>query len=91
MQQELGAMNGTMVLRDPNGTHRLANDWGNFYKRMGINPARAPANPSTIRSNALPALHARGSAGAAGTISEYFERYLSDRKIHQAPPTIRPH
>ncbi|MEL6181622.1 MAG: hypothetical protein AAFS10_21870, partial [Myxococcota bacterium] len=35
MQDELEAMNGTMVLRDPNGVHPLVNNWGDFYTRMG--------------------------------------------------------
>lgn len=91
MQEELRSMNGTMVLRDPNGTHKLADNWGNFYSRMGIRPGGAPSNPGSIRSGRLPTLHAKGSRGARGTIAEYFERYLTDRRIHQAPPAIRAH
>ena len=48
MMAELTAMNGTMVLHDPNGVHPLANNWGDFYSRMGIDPATAPADPKTI-------------------------------------------
>lgn len=91
MREELNAMSGTMVLRDPNGTHQLAANWANFYSRMGINPSGLPANPMGIRAGRTPRLHPRGSRGARGTIAEYFERYLADRRIHQAPPPIRAH
>lgn len=91
MLPELASMDGTMVIRDPNGTHQLTNGWGNFYTRMGLRSAGFPANPAAIRARRLPTLHPTGSPGAKGTISAYFERYLADRRIHQAPPAIAPH
>ena len=49
MQEELAAMSGTMVLNDPNGVHELAGGWGDFYTRMGIDPAQAPQDPTGER------------------------------------------
>src|SRR4051812_28192736 len=88
MMQELTAMNGTMVLHDPNGAHPLAHNWGNFYSRMGIDPARAPADPRTITPGSLPPL--LPPAQRHGTIASYFNDNVDDEKIHQAPPPISP-
>lgn len=88
MQEELTAMNGTMVLHDPNGVHPLANNWGDFYTRMGIDPARAPADPRTITPNTLPPLLPPNQR--QGTISSYFNDHVDNEKIHEAPPPIAP-
>jgi len=88
MMQELNAMSGTMVLHDPNGAHPLANNWGDFYTRMGIDPARAPADPRTIRPGSLPPL--LPSAQRQGTISSYFNDSVDNEKVHEAPPQIAP-
>jgi hypothetical protein len=90
MQLELQAMSGTMVLHDPNGAHPLAGNWGDFYTRMGIDPARAPADPTTIRADSLPPLLPAGDPRRRGTISEYFEDGLTDERVHEAPPSIAP-
>ncbi len=90
MQTELRAMSGTMVLHDPNGAHPLANNWGDFYTRMGIDPARAPADPRTIRADSLPPLLPATDPRRRGTIAEYFESGLTDEKVHEAPPAIAP-
>jgi hypothetical protein len=88
MMQELTAMNGTMVLHDPNGAHPLAHNWGNFYSRMGIDPSRAPADPRTITPGSLPPL--LPAAQRRGSISSYFNDNVDDEKVHQAPPAISP-
>jgi hypothetical protein len=88
MMQELAAMNGTMVLHDPNGAHPLASNWGNFYTRMGIDPSRAPADPRTITPGSLPPL--LPAAQRQGTISSYFNDNVDNEKIHEAPPAISP-
>lgn len=88
MMQELAAMNGTMVLHDPNGVHPLANNWGDFYTRMGIDPSRAPADPRTITPGSLPPL--LPAAQRQGTISSYFNDNVDNEKIHEAPPPISP-
>jgi|GEM_PF-3585239 len=88
MMQELNAMSGTMVLHDPNGAHPLANNWGDFYTRMGIDPARAPADPRTISPGALPPL--LPASQRTGTISSYFNDNVDNEKIHEAPPQIAP-
>ena len=85
MQEELRAMDGTMSFRDPNGVHSLTNHWGDFYTRMGIDPATAPADPRTIRPNQLPALLGQQDPRRSGTISEYFESGLTDENVHHAP------
>jgi hypothetical protein len=90
MQLELQAMSGTMVLHDPNGVHPLANNWGDFYTRMGIDPATAPADPRTIRADQLPPLLPPGDPRRRGTIAEYFEGGLTDERVHEAPPPIAP-
>jgi hypothetical protein len=84
MMQELAAMNGTMVLHDPNGAHPLANNWGNFYTRMGIDPSRAPADPRTITPGSLPPL--LPAAQRQGTISSYFNDNVDNEKFQEAPP-----
>lgn len=89
MQEELTAMNGTMVLHDPNGVHQLTPNWGDFYTRMGIDPATAPADPTTITPENLPALLPANDPRHAGTIDEYFSQGLNDQNIHRAPPPIR--
>ena len=91
MQEELAAMSGTMVLHDPNGAHALIGNWGDFYTRMGIDPAQAPADPTTVRPGSLPPLRGRGDPRSRGTISEYFESGLDSRRIHNAPPPITNH
>lgn len=88
MMQELTAMNGTMVLHDPNGAHPLAHNWGNFYTRMGIDPSRAPADPRTITPGSMPPL--LPPAQRQGTIASYFNDNVDNEKIHQAPPPISP-
>lgn len=88
MMQELNAMSGTMVLHDPNGAHPLANNWGDFYTRMGIDPSRAPADPRTITPGSLPPL--LPAVQRQGTISAYFNDNVDNEKIHEAPPTIAP-
>ena len=88
MMQELQAMSGTMVLHDPNGVHPLANNWGDFYTRMGIDPARAPADPRTITPGTLPPL--LPAAQRRGSISSYFNDNVDNEKIHEAPPQIAP-
>jgi len=88
MMQELNAMSGTMVLHDPNGVHPLANNWGDFYTRMGIDPTRAPADPRTITPGSLPPL--LPAAQRQGTISAYFNDNVDNEKIHEAPPPIAP-
>ena len=88
MQEELGAMSGTMVLNDPNGVHQLAPNWGDFYTRMGIDPAQAPADPTTITPDNMPPLLNSNDPRNRGTINEYFEQGLTDQNIHNAPPNI---
>ena len=47
MQPELRDIAGTMALNDPRGKIPLlpnGGNWGDFYTRMGIDPARAPRN-----------------------------------------------
>lgn len=88
MMQELTAMNGTMVLHDPNGAHPLAHNWGNFYTRMGIDPSRAPADPRTITPGSLPPL--LPPAQRQGSIASYFNDNVDNEKVHQAPPPISP-
>lgn len=90
MQAELTAMNGTMVINDPNGVHPLRENWGDFHSRMGLVPSSGPTNLASINANNLPAVHAAGSEGTRGTIAEYFTKYLTDGRIHQAPPPIAP-
>lgn len=90
MQRELAAMSGTMTLTDPNGTHPLANNWGSFYTRMGIDPATAPADPRTITPDRLPPLVSPGDPRRRGTISEYFNDNVTDDNIHSAPRSIAP-
>lgn len=91
MQEELTSMNGTMVINDPNGVHPLRDNWGDFNTRMGISPRTAPQNSATINPDRLPPMHAAGSAGMRGTIAEYFFNFLTNARIHQAPPAIAPH
>jgi hypothetical protein len=91
MQEELAAMSGTMVLHDPNGAHALIGNWGDFYTRMGIDSSQAPADPTTVRPDALPPLRGRGDRRSRGTIAEYFEGGLDSRRIHNAPPRISNH
>jgi hypothetical protein len=88
MMEELQAMSGTMVLHDPNGAHPLANNWGDFYTRMGIDPSQAPADPRTITPGTLPPLLPR--AQRQGTISSYFNDNVDNEKVHEAPPPIAP-
>ena len=93
MMEELAAMSGTMVLNDPNGAHALTGNWGDFYTRMGIDPARAPADPRTITPDNLPPL--LPPERRRGTIASYFEDNLdgttpTGERIHQAPPAIAP-
>lgn len=88
MMQELTAMGGTMVLHDPNGVHPLANNWGDFYTRMGIDASRAPPDPRTITPGTMPPL--LPAARRQGTISAYFNDNIDNEKIHEAPPTIAP-
>jgi Domain of unknown function (DUF4157) len=88
MMQELTAMGGTMVLHDPNGVHPLANNWGDFYTRMGIDRSRAPQDPRTITPGSLPPL--LPAAQRQGTISSYFNDNVDNEKIHEAPPAIAP-
>ncbi|MEO1448349.1 MAG: hypothetical protein AAFV07_02415 [Bacteroidota bacterium] len=88
MQEELRAMSGSMVLRDPSGTHNLIGNWGDFYTRMGIDPATAPRDPRTIRPDNLPPMHGRGHRMRSGTINEYFEDNITNRATHQAPPNL---
>lgn len=88
MMQELNSMSGTMVLHDPNGAHPLANNWGDFYTRMGIDKSRAPADPRTITPGSLPPL--LPAAQRQGTISQYFNDNVDNEKVHEAPPVITP-
>ncbi len=88
MMDELRAMSGTMVLHDPNGAHPLANNWGDFYTRMGIDASRAPADPRSITPGTMPPLLPRNQRD--GTISSYFGDNVTDEKIHEAPPSIAP-
>ncbi len=88
MMEELNAMSGTMVLNDPNGAHPLANNWGDFYTRMGIDPSRAPADPRTITPGTLPPL--LPASQRQGTISSYFNDNVDNEKVHEAPPAIAP-
>lgn len=88
MMDELRAMSGTMVLHDPNGVHPLANNWGDFYTRMGIDASRAPADPRTITPGTMPPLLPRNQRD--GTISSYFGDNVTNEKIHEAPPSIAP-
>ncbi|HEX3765982.1 MAG TPA: DUF4157 domain-containing protein [Kofleriaceae bacterium] len=88
MMEELTAMNGTMVLHDPNGVHPLHNNWGDFYTRMGIDPTRAPADPRTITPGTMPPL--LPASQRQGTISSYFNDNVDNEKIHEAPPPISP-
>ena len=93
MQAELQAMSGTMQLNDPNGAHPLANNWGDFYTRMGIDPATAPANPRDITPANLPPLLNPGDPRRRGTISEYFNDNTDGTRtdnIHSAPTAIAP-
>ncbi|HTJ44103.1 MAG TPA: DUF4157 domain-containing protein [Kofleriaceae bacterium] len=88
MQAELRAMSGTMTLHDPNGAHPLANNWGDFYTRMGIDPATAPPDPRTITPGTIPPL--LPAARRRGTIGSYFGDNVDDERVHEAPPTITP-
>jgi hypothetical protein len=93
MVAELTAMNGSMVLHDPNGVHPLANNWANFYARMGIDPTTAPPNPRDIRPDHMPALLPAGRRD--GTIGTYFEDNVdgttaTGEHIHDAPGAIAP-
>ena len=88
MQQEMAAMSGTMVLHDPNGAHPLANNWQDFYTRMGIDPRTAPKDPTTITPGNLPPL--LPAAQRQGTIASYFNDNLTDEKVHEAPRDIAP-
>jgi Domain of unknown function (DUF4157) len=88
MMQELQAMSGTMVLHDPNGAHPLANNWGDFYTRMGIDPTKAPRDPRTITPGTLPPL--LPASQRRGTISSYFNDNVDNEKVHEAPPPIAP-
>lgn len=90
MTEELDAMDGTMVLRDPNGIHPLVPGWRHFYTRMGIDPARAPSDPSTIRPGGLPPLAGRHPSGR-DTIADYFTDNVENTNIHNAPRPIRDH
>lgn len=90
MQTELAAMSGTMVLRDPNGTHALTANWQDFYTRMGLDPARTPPL-SQINASNLGELLSNHDPRRHGTISEYFETYLTDGNIHHAPTANREH
>jgi len=88
MKVELQAMAGTMNLHDPNGTHPLVGGWQDFYTRMGLDPAKTPPLRDIRASNL-------GELAAAekrhGTISEYFEQNVTNKKIHEAPPNIASH
>jgi hypothetical protein len=88
MQVELAAMSGTMVLRDPNGSHPLTANWQDFCTRMGLDPARTPPldqiNADNLGELASP-------ENRRGTISEYFEEGLTDRRIHNRPSNISEH
>jgi hypothetical protein len=81
-------MSGTMVLHDPNGVHPLANNWGDFYTRMGIDRSKAPPDPRTITAGSLPPL--LPSAQRNGSISSYFNDNVDNEKVHEAPPAIAP-
>jgi hypothetical protein len=88
MQEELRAMSGTMVLRDPNGVRALAPNWGDFYTRMGIDPSTAPADPNSITPSTLPPMRNSSDPRNAGTINEYFSQGLNNQRIHDAPRPI---
>ena len=88
MQQELAAMAGTMSLRDPNGVHPLIANWGDFYTRMGIDPATAPRDPRTITPAMLPPVLRPGQPNYAGTINQYFSDGLTNAPVHGAPRGI---
>jgi len=88
MKDEMAAMSGTMVLHDPNGAHPLANNWQDFYTRMGIDPRTAPKDPTTITPGNLPPL--LPAAQRQGTIGSYFGDNLTNEKIHEAPRDIAP-
>jgi hypothetical protein len=85
---ELEAMAGTMNLHDANGTHPLVGGWGDFYTRMGLDPATTPALEDIDADN-LGELLPRSERD--GTISAYFEDYVTDRRVHNAPSNIAPH
>lgn len=89
MMEELTAMNGTMVLRDPNGVHELVDNWGHFYTRMGVDTTTAPSNPNAVRPGGIPAT--KPVPGEKYTISKYFEEYLANGNTHTAPDPIAPH
>lgn len=88
MMEELQAMSGTMILRDPSGTTSLIDNWGDFYTRMGIDPEQAPADPSDVTPDNLPGMHAAGDPMRSGTINEYFEDNLNNPRTHEAPPEV---
>ncbi len=91
MQPELKAISGTMNLNDPAGKHPLlpnGGTWGDFYSRLGIDPARAPRDPTTIRPNNLPPLWGPNDRRYQGTIGQYFQQGLNDPRLHAPPPPI---
>lgn len=91
MQPELRAIAGTMALNDPRGRVPLlpnGGNWGDFYTRMGIDPARAPRDPQTITPNNLPPLLNPRDPRFQGTIGQYFQQGLPDPRIHRPPPSI---
>ena len=83
-------MSGTMVLNDPSGVHPLAPNWGDFYTRMGIDPAKAPADPREITPDQLPALLPPSDPRHKGTIDAYFRGGLTDERLNdKAPSNLR--
>ncbi len=92
MRPELQAMSGTMSLPDPTGRTRLlpnGGNWADFYTRMGIDAARAPRDPRTIRPDNLPPMRDPQDPRFQGTIGQYFQQGRNEPRLHQAPPRIR--
>lgn len=88
MQPQMKALAGRMSLVDPTGVHELlpnGGNWGNFYERLGYDPATAPADPHKIDPNHLPKQLPKTDPRFKGSIGDYFDENAQETRLQQAP------
>ena len=88
MQPQMKALAGEMVLVDPTGVHELlpnGGNWGNFYERLGYDPATAPTDPHKIDPNHLPKQLPKTDPRYKGSIGDYFDQNAQETRLQQGP------